>query len=435
MASMTESSTAPSLPATMACPTCGAGIDYDRRFTPWCAACDWNVAAGADVSAKPPSRIQRRRTALARRLAEGSFAQVAGRTAERPPRLTPGTVTLWLASVAIVGIWLALLGVGVLFVVAGAGLVFTVIGVLMVVLAVVTRPRIAPDPDHPLARDAAPELYRLVDDISAELRAPRVAMIGVDGDWNAYTYRFGLRQRTAIVIGLPYWHALADQERVALLAHEVGHTVNGDTTRGIVQGNAELLLRHWAFMTEPDDIVDASGGLIALASVPANVAMLGISLTLTGLADALFALAFPARLRAELYADRLAATIAGRHAASAEQAFAYHVPAYLRALAAVTIRRPPAADLYDEILVQIAATPPAEIERLRRKERIAPFTFDQTHPPTPVREAMLLRLPVDRAPRIVATPERLRAIDAELATLRPAVTREQIEEYRDAVLS
>jgi Zn-dependent protease with chaperone function len=335
---------------------------------------------------------------------------------------------------AVIGAWLAMLGIGILLVMAGTGLVFMAFGVLMIVLTIVTRPRVQPAPEHALTRADAPELYRLVDDIATELGAPRVAVIGAVGDWNAATYRFGLRQRTAIVIGLPYWHALADQERVAVLAHEVAHTVNGDTTRGIIQGNAGLMLWHWAFMTEPDDIVDASGGLIALASVPANLAMLGLSMALAGLSEGLFALGFPTRLRAELYADRLGAGVAGRDAILGLQSSLYLDAAYERALAAVTIRKPPAADLYDELLVQVAATPASELERLRRKERADPFTFDQTHPPTPEREAMTRRLPTDRPPRIVMTAERMAAIDAELATVRPAVTRELIAEYRDAVL-
>jgi len=298
----------------------------------------------------------------------------------------------------------------------------------------VSRPRLAPEPEHVIRPEDAPELYRLIDEITHALRARRVATIGVNGDWNAGTYRSGLRQRTTILIGLPYWHALDPQERLALLGHEIRHTVNGDTTRSIVQVNADLMLRHWAAMTEPDRLLDDDGDFGALASLPANLVMLGCSLLVTGIAEGLFALAFPSRLRAELYADRLGASVAGRAAALSEQRMPYFRPAFERALAAVTVRRPPAADLFDEIRAQVAATPPSELERLRRRERLEPFAFDQTHPPTPEREAMLLHLPANRPPLIEVDEDRMRKIDAELDILRPAVTRELIEEYRAAVL-
>jgi Zn-dependent protease with chaperone function len=435
MAAVTDSSTAPTLAASMACPTCGANVDYDRRFAPWCSTCDWNVDAGADRKARPPSRLQQRRTALARRLAEGSIAQVTNRVVDRPPRVTGGTVTLWLASTAIILLWLAMLVFGIVIVTAGTGIVFTVIGIVLVVVAFVSRPRLQPGPKHALTRRDAPALYELVDAIATALGAPRVAVIGVDGGWNAYTFRFGVRQRTAIVIGLPYWHARTPQERVALLGHEVAHSVNGDTTRGIVQATAELMLRHWAFMTEPDSLLDESDDLGGILSLPGNVLMLGASKVFTGVAEALFALAFPTRLRAELYADRLAATVAGRDAAVSEHVVAYHGPAFERALAGVTVRRPPAADLYEELIRQIAATPPSEIERLRRRERRQPFAFDQTHPPTPIRESLVASLPDSRQPLVLATPAQMAAIDAELAVARPAVTRELITDYRDSVLS
>lgn len=419
------------LPGTMDCPACGGRIEFDRRFAPWCAGCEWNVGAGMDPG--PKGRLDRRRAALARRLASGTLRGVAARSVDRPPRRSAATLLLWAMALTVIAAWIALTALGVLLVLSGH-LVVVIAGAIVLLISFVSRPRFGAAPDDTLDRAEAPETYRLLDDISAAMSAPRIAAIGLDGDWNAGTYRFGLRQRHAITFGLPFWRALSDEGRLAILAHEVAHGVNGDTARGGVVGTALRTLVHWIEMTEPDALADESDGFGGLVSIPGNLLLLGISLVLLALAVTLFTLAFAPSMRAELYADRLAARTAGSAAAIDGLETSRHAPAYLRAIQRIALQRTPmTSSLFDELLAQVAATPAGELERLRRQDAHHPYRFDQVHPPTSERVALLQQSPVPPGPLVADLQSRMRAIDREWEHAEPRIASELIDEYLAAL--
>ncbi|WP_309114375.1 hypothetical protein [Saccharothrix sp.] len=62
--------------------------------------------------------------------------------------------------------------------------------------------------------------------------------MALDFEFNAGASDHGLRRRRRLVLGLPLWGVLEPQQRVALPAHEMGHFVNGDPTRGIATSPA-----------------------------------------------------------------------------------------------------------------------------------------------------------------------------------------------------
>ena len=416
-----------SMTASMACPTCAASITFDRRFTPWCTACEWNVDIG--MLPGPTGRLARRRAAIARRLARRALRDVEGRIAHRPPRLTLATVAIGLICLAVLGLWTLLLVGGILLVLSGNPIGIA-IGAVLCLVAVVSRPRLGAPPE----RAAAPETYRLLDDLSATMSAPRVARIGLDGDWNAGTYRFGLRQQHAIIFGLPLWHALSDPARIAILAHEVAHGVNGDTTRGVLQGTVLRTLAHWIALTEPDALADEADGFGGLMSLPGNVLLLAISMLFTAIGEALFVLSFTSSQRAELFADRLAAQQAGTAATIDALETLRHGPAYLRAVQRVALARAGAStELFAELRRQLASTPPSELERLRRQDARLPYRFDQEHPPLAERVALLGRAPAAMARDMPGLEDRMRIIDAEFATAESRIAGELVEEYLAAL--
>lgn len=368
---------------------------------------------------------------MVRRIAAGAAIHPE-RTATRPPRLTAGSVTLWVGSVAVLAAWAALAVGGILIVANAPNLLVTALGAAVLLVAVVSRPRLGSGPDDGLRRGDAPTLFALLDEISASLKAPRIHAIGLDGVWNAGTYRYGPLQRHALVLGLPLWHALDDDARVALLGHEIGHGVNGDTTRGIVQGTAFRTLATWAFMTEPDELFDDDQGMLGPLALPANLLLLGLTIAFVGIAEALHLVSIRSWLRAELYADRLGASLAGTEAMVATLERLRLTHAYVAAVASVAISGRPRETLLTDLGERIASTPASEIERLRRRERLEPYALDPTHPPTAERVAVLERSPQLKA-RVKVEPERMRAIDAELSTHAPRVLGDLIEEYLAAL--
>src|SRR5262249_49481019 len=92
--------------------------------------------------------------------------------------------------------------------------------------------------DAVLTRAEAPQLYALVDSIALTLRTPRVDGILITRAFNAGLGRVGMRQRRLLALGKPLWDVLQGQERVALLAHELAHEVNGDFSRTMVVASA-----------------------------------------------------------------------------------------------------------------------------------------------------------------------------------------------------
>lgn len=416
---------------TMDCPSCAAQITFDRRFTPWCAACDWNVDAGGPPRTKL-NRIERRRAALAARVVAGSARPLVERDAERPPRWGLASTVALVASGAVIAAWLLLVLAGVSLL--GSGTFMVVVGLFLLGVAAISRPRLGSAPEGAIHRADAPALYALVDDIAAQLNAPKVHLIAIDGDWNAWTTRYGPRQRTAIGFGLPLWHGLSDEGRVAILGHEVGHSVNGDTSRGFVEGTALRSLETWAVITEPDELMSGGDvdGVVALATIPANLVMLAISTLFGLLSSALQLVLLRPRLRAELYADRLAAAVAGVPATiDALDRLRLH-RTYQRAVGAIAISSRPTGELFTELRAQLASTPPSELERLRRREAKEPFERDSTHPPMNQRIALLERRAL-AAPLFVIDPDRMRAIDAELALVEPRVARDLVDEYLSAI--
>jgi Zn-dependent protease with chaperone function len=412
---------------SMECPSCAASITFDRRFSPWCAECDWNVDAGRPKPAKL-SRVERRRVALAARAAAGSAQAVAEHAPDRAPRWGVASTVGLVASGAVIGAWLLLVLAGVSML--GSGPIAVVIGLFILAIAAISRPRLGSKPEGAIARADAPELYALVDEIAATLKAPKVHVIAVDGDWNAATMRYGPLQRTVILFGLPLWHGLSDPGRLAVLGHEVGHSVNGDTSRGFLEGTALRTLETWSVITEPDEIVTAADdGLVAIASIPANLAMAALSWFFAFLFGALELVLLRPRRQAEFYADRLGAAVAGAPAmADALDRTRLH-RAYERTVAAIAIASRPTDELFTDLRTQLASTPPSELERLRRQEARAPFDRDVLHPTTNERIAMLERRAAFGPPLLEIVPARMRAIDAELARVEPRVARELVEEY------
>ena len=240
------------------CPDCGAQISYDRAFVPWCRACRWNVDAGLRPT-EPPTSLDRIWKAIGSRAGDSLYRQLLASPIVRP-RFTISRLAAYAISLPVFAVSIAILLTGLWLIVFGGNLVLLGIGVVVTAIGVVSRPRFLKPSEPPLTRIEAPEMYGLVDEIAAALHAPRIHSIWISSDWNAGTFRFGIRQRTGLSIGLPLWASFGNDERVALLGHEVAHGVNGDTARSIVVANAFNTLVTWAYVLEPEDLTGGDRG-------------------------------------------------------------------------------------------------------------------------------------------------------------------------------
>lgn len=222
---------------TTACPTCAGSLASAGPGTrPWCPECEWNLDVHDRLLAPWRGTTllgrwgYRRGVRLDERVRAGLLAE--------PDATTPGRTTgeTWLVGVSALVVLLGLGAVAYLvWVVVGSGLpvgvrlVLVLPGVAVLALALPSVGRLPEDLVVP--EEQAPALYALVRDVAAAAGTPAPDVVAVDLSMNAAVAHLGWRQRSVLVIGMPFWLTMSREARVAVLAHEVGHLANGDPLR------------------------------------------------------------------------------------------------------------------------------------------------------------------------------------------------------------
>lgn len=240
---------------------------------------------------------------------------VLGQDALRP-RVTAATVAARVVAVAILAGTLALAGGGAVLAVRERSNPFAVaIGVVLLLTAVAARPRLGRVPTKGvIVRERAPELHALVDEVAGSLRVRRPDVVAIDAELNASWAVVGVRRQRVLTLGLPLWLALGRQARVALLAHELAHERNGDSSRGLVLGSSLDALAAIYTTLSPHGY-DGLGPLGDLASALGALLALPVRAVLWAQAT----LVLGDSQRAEYLADALAADVAGTDAQIALQ--------------------------------------------------------------------------------------------------------------------
>jgi len=219
------------------CPECGAEIRGDSRFPSWCAACDWNV--DPERPEEKPGRLTKARRALAQRHGERLLAELSTDGTLRARR-DSSAVLAFAVALVVHALTLSLTVGGVWFLVRERDGWGMVPGAFLLALGWSLRPRFGRLPKNTpvLRRTDAPELFALVDEVARVAGTRGVDAIAVDDEINASVRSYGVRGRRLLTLGLPLWEVLTPQQRIALLGHEMGHYVNGDTRHGVIVGTA-----------------------------------------------------------------------------------------------------------------------------------------------------------------------------------------------------
>ncbi|KAB1979060.1 M48 family metalloprotease [Streptomyces triticiradicis] len=223
---------------------------------------------------------------------------------------------------------------GVLLVLRLEAVVQPLIGLVLILCAVLLRPRLGGlDPDLPtLPREEAPALYALLDDVADAVGVRRLDVVQVGTDFSVRVTTFGVRRRRRLVLGYPLWLTSAPQQRVAALAHELGHFASRDVRRGALVGLAlaslaggaeemehRTAVTEAAFDTSPlsryaDEMAVAAARFKAHGRT-VNWVLWIPGLLMKGAARLLARLTLPSARRAEFQADAVAARVASTRAA------------------------------------------------------------------------------------------------------------------------
>jgi Zn-dependent protease with chaperone function len=356
------------------CPDCGHQIRVDRRYVTWCDKCDWNLDPTPLNDPTPAWRLK-----LEHRLAESLYRELESGAVHRPG-WDAARVAAHLLSALI--LLIPLLG----FLTGTALLIFyrplwfsALLALLAFAMAFAFRPRAAdlPEDVHLVHRDQAPTLYAVLDELATAIGTRKVAAVAVSAEANLWYQQIGWRFRPVIGIGLPLWAGLRPQERIAILAHELGHGRHGDARSGWLVSSA------WSVLE-------------------------GLRLR--------------SGQRAEYLADRKAGEIAGSEAAVHALERLLLADASSRAMERA-LRFPTEIEPLEAVRRAVTEVPAREIERHVRASRTRETRTDSTHPPTYLRTRLLRTRPATSAQVVLGT-DKSRAIDQELAPAAQKVLHE-----------
>jgi len=176
--------------------------------------------------------------------------------------------------------FLALLSMGSIFF-----YIFLALGVLFFISSI-TRPPTGKSAKSIVPIEQCPSLYEFANFVASSLQAKPVDGITISAELNASFSQIGWKRKQFLVVGLPLWEILDNQERVALIAHEVAHAVNGDP------------LRNWYIRAALNSLIEWNNRVVILAFA---------GFVAYGLENLLWRNS----RRAEYLADYLATTISG----------------------------------------------------------------------------------------------------------------------------
>ena len=401
----------------MRCPRCTHQFRTEPGFVTWCDKCEWNVDPTSPDQQDPAWRLK-----LEHKLAEVLYRELEQGQVHRPG-WGAARVTAYLLSALLLLLPLMALLAGIALLAFYRPLWLSIpLALIAFAIAALFRPRAHRLPaDTPLVRrDEAPVLFGLLDEIATAIGTQPVVAVAVDTEPNIWFARIGWRFEPVIGLGLPLWVGLRPQERVAILAHELGHGKNGDAQHGWVIGAAESILEELqqAF-SEPvahATLVDSPTGLLTRL-INATVGPL-----VRGYAFLLDRVELRSSQRAEYLADRKAGEVAGSDAAALALERTLFVDTAHRALE-IALRFEWNTDPLAAVHKAVFKVPWREVERRLRVSRLRETRTDSTHPPTYLRAKLIRTRPATSA-RVVLGLNENRAVNHELAPAAEAALKE-----------
>ncbi|GAA3553101.1 M48 family metalloprotease [Kribbella ginsengisoli] len=402
---------------TSRCPQCDHEIPTDPQYVTWCDQCDWNVDPTG-----PTHQVSARRRRREHRLADTLFRELEHGEIRRPGWTVARVGTYLLSTVILVVLPLAGLIGGVYALVSyrplWMGVLLSVIPFGVTFLLRPRAHRLGPD-THVVHREQAPRLFGLVDEIAAKIGTRSVGLIELSPYPGIGFLKVGWRFTPVIRIGLPLWAGLGPQERVAVLAHELGHGKNGDGLHRWVVGSAVDALQEIQMTSRNDesDEYRLEVQTYYFHGYSNNAVNSFLDATIGSLARAVQWVLTTADLRAqqreEYLADRRSAEIAGSDAAAgALERYELGSTSY-RAMEQA-LRFNSEADPLEAAAGAVSEIPAREVERRLRVSRLRETRSDSTHPPTNLR-AKLIRTRPAQDPLVELELEESQVIDKELA--------------------
>jgi Zn-dependent protease with chaperone function len=407
----------------------------ERGAAPWCERCAWNL----DVY-EPPTGLswwRRQFGALHHRIAYtltmrqframaqggrpfGADAVAAGLIVDvKPPRAWSGARVFAIAISLLLYVAMVYLGyLGVWLIQFRFPNLTIVFGVLLLAVALSLLPRFPRLGEHIelLTRAEVPTLFALVDRVAVALGTKAPNTISVHSWFNASTQAIGARRRRHLSLGLALFGALDPQQRVALLAHEMGHFRNADIRSGLITSPAMTTLGRMSELFEGRLVVSfklrGRGDFTNLVDPIVNLIMATISSAFYMAHLGVLSVTLRDSQRREYLADHRSAQLAG------SRATAQLLDLFVVDADAVVAGRARAQELnpqWREAAAQLIAPElAAKVRRLRQLSTRTDVSLWTTHPPAGLRAWLVESTPAV-PPSLVLSEADSTVIDAELA--------------------
>jgi Zn-dependent protease with chaperone function len=350
------------------------------------------------------------------------------RTGRLEPRWTPAKIAAFAIAILVHLLTVSLLAAGAaLILLSWINVAGIILGLALIGIGIMMRPRLGKLPTHGVVeRHEAPELYALVDEIAAMIDTRSADVIAIDEKLNASWAIEGLRRRRVLTLGLPLLAMLEPQERVALIAHELAHGRNGDSTRGLAIGSAlDALAEIHQVLVSGRGSMDWSK--FAFVEWLTRPILWLLAQPVVGVLQLELHLLYRDKQRAEFLADAIAARAAGAPAEVGSQ----EKLLLDRVLESVVHQAMHGRtdDLFATLKSAVRSVPERELERRRRIARLEHTRLDATHPPPSHRIRLVEAQPL-AAPLVVLDPTRAKVIEDELEGRRQQIAVELVEDYR-----
>lgn len=414
---------------TQTCPNCEKLLQINEGFATWCEECNWNLSQFE--LAKPRSTFQSLHFSFSQKQGKTLFASLVK---SKPEDLKPSFnlrqiaaffiatfIYLMPITFLIIGIWLISNSL--------EHILLLPIALIFLLLALVTRPRIASNPLNVLAKKDFPILYDFVDSIADSLGTQSPDTIVFDQWFNASFGQFGWKKNEVITIGLPLWTILSQEERVALVSHELCHGINGDVRRTIFVGGALRSVVELYNLIHPDRLFDPEESIAGILFLPVNILLLLLSYLILIVFYIFSYLLFFDSQKAEYLADYLATKVCGTDAMiSLLNKNQLGFSRFEFILERYSLKHGK-FNLFKILKKDFASIPKKERERIKRIGELEELSLDETHPPTTYRISFLNNHS-ETGKKISFSDEKHKLLETELSNLNERIQTDAIDYHR-----
>lgn len=379
------------------CKNCQSKIITYGDYAVWCQKCEWNLVLENNI--KPKTKLEEFYKKISEKYGHNLFDQIKNEDFNKiNKKITKTGVIVYSISILVILLNVVLLISGFYLLFLKEEYYIKFIGLLCLGIFYLSKPRkVKMNKEKFISKAEFPELYKTVNLICKKLNTSEIEGIILDESFNASITEYGLTKKKVLFIGFPLWSILNNDEKLALIGHEISHCVNGDPLRSKLVSTAMNILINTGWAIYPSslkgDIMNPYiGGLrsstLALSNyavIPFNFALRGISHLLWKLAYFLNTLIWINSQKSEYVADILGSSISGHKSAVSLMEKLSYEDLFHFELKKIVVKGKKEADkinIFKIVNEKIKNSPSHEIERLKRLQMKEEHRFDIKHPPT-----------------------------------------------------